>query len=343
MKLLTVVVPVYNTARYLPRCLRSVLVPEALERLEVILVNDGSTDNSVSILLRAARRHPGTVRLIDKENGGHGSAINEGLRAATGRYLRVLDSDDWFDTPAFLRYLDALGDCGEDLIVTPYTQEYTTANQRVFVRYENLTDGKCYSLGELELPGEMPYVPLAAATWDTALLRRCALRLSEHCSYVDMQYILFPIPWVRRVRFIDACVYRYFIGRAEQSMAPGRFLKNLPQHEQVLRSLLDFYAARRGQSDAAARAYIERVISLMVYTHTDILCRRLPGRLAAFRRCRAFDAYLKRTAPAVYRQTDAFAELRLGRRLGFLPLLLGRGVLPRLLRLAHPQPQKDTL
>ncbi len=341
MKLLTVVVPVYNTARYLPRCLRSVLVPEALERLELILINDGSTDSSVSILLRAERRNPQTVRVIDKENGGHGSAINEGLRAASGRYLRVLDSDDWFDTPAFLRYLDALEDCEEDLIVTPYTQEYAAADQRVFVRYDRLTDGKSCSLGELELNGNMPYVPLAAATWSTELLRRCGLRLSEHCSYVDMQYILFPIPWVKRVRFIDACVYRYFIGRAEQSMAPGRFLKNLPQHERVLRSLVDFYAAQRDRLDTAARAYIERVISLMVYTHTDFLCRKLPGRFAAFRRCRAFDAYLKHTAPSVYRQTDSYAELRLGRRLGFLHLLIGRSALPRLMRLIHPHPQKD--
>ena len=331
MKLLTLIIPVYNTSRYLPRCLRSVLVPEALERLELILINDGSTDSSVSILLRAERRYPQTVRVIDKENGGHGSAINEGLRAASGRYLRVLDSDDWFDTPAFLRYLDALEGCEEDLIVTPYTQEYAAADQRVFVRYDRLTDGKSCSLGELELNGNMPYVPLAAATWNTELLRRCGLRLSEHCSYVDMQYILFPIPWVKRVRFIDACVYRYFIGRAGQSMDPAQFLKNIPQHERVLRSLIDFYAAQRHTLGTAARDYIERVISLMTYTHLELLCRRMPGRLAAFRRCRDFDAFLRRTAPEIYRRTDKCAEPRIYRRLGYLPLLLGRRALPRLL------------
>lgn len=331
MKLLTVVVPVYNTARYLPRCLRSVLVPEALDRLELILINDGSTDSSASILLKAARRYPGTVRVIDKENGGHGSAVNAGLRAATGRFFRVLDSDDWFDTPAFLRYLDALGQCDEDLIVTPYTQEFNCAKQRVCVRYAALSGKRSYALDELDLTGEMPYVSLAAATWKTELLRRCGLQLSEHCSYVDMQYILFPIPLVQRVRFINESVYRYFIGRTGQSMDPAQFLKNIPQHEQVLRSLIDFYAAQRPTLNAAARDYIERVISLMTYTHLELLCRRMPGRLAAFRRCRDFDAFLRQTAPEIYRRTDTNTEPRIYRRLGYLPLLLGRRVLPRLL------------
>ena len=331
MKLLTVVIPVYNTARYLPRCLRSVLVPEALDRLELILVNDGSTDGSASLLIKAACRHPGTVRVIDKENGGHGSAVNEGLRIASGRYFRVLDSDDWFDTPAFLRYLDALGQCDEDLIVTPYTQEYSCARPRVCVNYEALSAGRSYALGELDLTGEMPYVSLAAATWKTELLHRCGLQLSEHCSYVDMQYILFPIPFVQRVRYINESVYRYFIGRAGQSMDPVQFTKNIPQHERVLRSLIDYYAAQRQTLSTAARDYIERVISLMTYTHLELLCRRMPGRLAAFRCCRDFDAFLRRTAPEIYRRTDACAESRIYRRLGYLPLLLGRRALPRLL------------
>ena len=331
MKLLTVVIPVYNTARYLPRCLRSVLVPEALDRLELILINDGSTDSSGSILLKAARRYPGTVRVIDKENGGHGSAVNAGLRAATGRFFRVLDSDDWFDTPAFLRYLDALSSCDEDLIVTPYTQEYSWTKPRVCVRYAALSGKRSYALDELDLAGPVPYVSLAAATWKTELLRRCGLQLSEHCSYVDMQYILFPIPLVQRVRLINESVYRYFIGRTGQSMDPAQFLKNIPQHEQVLRSLIDFYAAQRPTLNAAARDYIERVISLMTYTHLELLCRRMPGRLAAFRRCRDFDAFLRQTAPEIYRRTDTNTEPRIYRRLGYLPLLLGRWVLPRLL------------
>jgi len=329
VKLLTVVIPVYNTARYLPRCLRSVLVPEALDRLELILINDGSTDSSGSILLKAARRYPGTVRVIDKENGGHGSAVNAGLRAAAGRYFRVLDSDDWFDTPSFLRYLNALEHCDEDLIVTPYTQEYSCVKPRVCVRYAALSEDRSYALDELDLTGEMPYVSLAAATWKTELLRRCGLQLSEHCSYVDMQYILFPIPFVHRVRFINASVYRYFIGRAGQSMDPAQFLKNIPQHEQVLRSLIDFYAAQRPTLGAAAQDYIERVISLMTYTHLELLCQRMPGRLAAFRRCRDFDAFLRRTAPEIYRRTDTYTEIRIYRRMGYLPLLLGRRALPQ--------------
>ena len=124
MKLLTIVIPTYNTERYLARCLDSLLTEEVLKELEILVVNDGSRDGSLAIARDYAARYPDTVTVIDKENGGHGSTINTGLQAATGRYFRVLDSDDWFDTCNFIKYFRALRHCREDVVITPYTQEY---------------------------------------------------------------------------------------------------------------------------------------------------------------------------------------------------------------------------
>ena len=118
MKLLSIVIPTYNTEQYLRRCLDSVLTSEVLPELEVLVVNDGSKDRSPEIAREYEARYPDTVTLIDKENGGHGSTINEGLRAATGKYFRVLDSDDWFDTCNFVKFFAALHDCDEDVVIT---------------------------------------------------------------------------------------------------------------------------------------------------------------------------------------------------------------------------------
>ena len=105
MKVLTVLIPVYNTEKYIKRCLDSLLVPETLNDIEVIVVNDGSKDHSVEIVKTYVEKYPQTVVLIDKENGGHGSTINAGLKAAKGKYFRVLDSDDWFNTIEFVKFV----------------------------------------------------------------------------------------------------------------------------------------------------------------------------------------------------------------------------------------------
>ena len=108
MKVLSIIVPVYNTEKYLRRCLDSVLVQEALPYLELIAVNDGSKDHSIDILREYQARFPENVVLIDKENGGHGSAVNAGIDAARGKYLRIVDADDWLDTASLPALLNAL-------------------------------------------------------------------------------------------------------------------------------------------------------------------------------------------------------------------------------------------
>ena len=139
MKTLSIAIPVYNTEDYIRRCLDSVLVQEALPYIELIIVNDGSKDSSPEIIREYQARFPENIVFIDKENGGHGSTINAALKAATGKYFRVLDSDDWFDTPEFIKYLKALSACDEDLIVPPYTQEYVYNGTVVPYNYEFFT------------------------------------------------------------------------------------------------------------------------------------------------------------------------------------------------------------
>ena len=322
MKLLSVVVPVYQTEKYLPRCLDSVLVPEALEDLELIVVNDGSRDGSGDIARRYQERYPDTVVFIDKENGGHGSTINAGLEAATGKYFRVLDSDDWFDTCAFLKYLKALRQCDEDLVVTPYTQEYTYSGDKFSYSYEYLTHNHVYQMEKLRFTEDMMYFTMASSTYKLELLRACGLELFEKTFYVDMQYNIYPIPFLKTVRFLDYEVYRYFMGSPTQSMSQQNLMRNLPQHQKVLEFLVDYYVRYRDQVNVNVRRYMGQMIYFMYYTHMDLVCMKMKNRRQSYLMFKEIDAELKRKAPDLYRRVDSFSYLHYSRKLGYLNIWL---------------------
>lgn len=322
MKLLTVVVPVYNTASWLRRCLDSVLVETLRGELELIAVDDGSTDGSSAILREYEAQWPGTMRVIRKENGGHGSAVNTGLAAANGLWFRVLDSDDWFDTPGFLRLMRRLPACREDLIVTPYSREHMDSGLSEAVDYPFLRPETRFTFESLDWHEGMDYFCLASSTWRTDLLRRCGLRLLEHCSYVDMQLALCPVPLIRDFRLIPGPVYRYAIGRSGQSVAPEQMRVQAPMHQRVLSWLAGFYAAQRGSLNPGKARYMRLVLYYMLHTHTQLLLYRVKDRRTARCALRELDDQLRREAPELYDLAGRLPALHLSRRLSYLDLLL---------------------
>ncbi len=322
MKTLSLVVPVYNTEAYLRRCLDSVLLEEIADELELIAVNDGSTDGSLSILREYQARYQEMFILIDKENGGHGSAVNAGLQAAAGRYFRVLDSDDWFDTPGFLHYLSHLSGCQEDLVVTPYSQEYTWNGTEIRHDYAWLENDRAYTMEEIDWSEGMDYFCLASSTWRTELLRGSGLKLPEKCSYVDMEYNLWPIPLVKSFRFLNTPVYRYFLGRPEQSMDPALMQRQTPMHQTVLCRLIAYYAAQAESLGAGKSRYMRLMIYYMLYTHCHLLCIESGNRRRAYREIRTLDAWIRHTSPEIYALGESIPCLRFSRRLRYRNVLL---------------------
>ena len=323
MKLLTIVIPTYNTERYLARCLDSLLTEEVLKELEILVVNDGSRDGSLAIAKSYAKRYPRTVTVIDKENGGHGSTINAGLQAAGGRYFRVLDSDDWFDTCNFIKYFRALRHCREDVVITPYTQEYAYNGQRVDYPYSYFKHDRVYQMEDLVYDESMPYFTMASSTYRTQLLRDCGLKLFEKCFYVDMIFNMVPIPYVKTVRFLNYYVYRYFMGSPTQSMSQANLMRNLPNHERVLNFLIDYYVAHRESVGDNVRNYMGQMIYFMYYTHMDLVCMKLQDRKKAYAMFRELDESLKRRAPELYIRVSVFPYLRVTRALRYLNIRVG--------------------
>jgi glycosyltransferase involved in cell wall biosynthesis len=322
-KLLTIVVPVYNTEIYLKKCLDSVVRSNYIELLDIILVNDGSKDSSVEILREYETEHKESVRVIDKENGGNGSTINVGLDIAEGKYFRVLDSDDWFDTDSFDMYIDFLKTTDVDLVLTNYSREYIYSGESVFQPYEikNIEYEKIYELDKCgaDFFEETFIFRLATSTYKLSILKEADLKLIEKCFYVDMQYNIYPVPFVNTFLFLNYRVYRYFIGRLEQSINYENFVRNYEHHNRVLKDLMYFYIRYKPILPAVKSEYIKRFLIWHIYVHYSIGLEYDKNKKRGRKRARQFDKELKDINMDFYYQVGKkFAKIRINRKTAFL-------------------------
>ena len=318
MKSLTVLVPVYNTEKYIKRCLDSLLVPEVLDDIEIIVVSDGSRDGSTEIVREYVERYPDTIILIDKENGGHGSTINAGIAAAAGRYFRVLDSDDWFNTVDFAEFVARLKEENSDLVVCDYRKEHTYNSKSEYFEYKNLEDGKVYNFDDFDLADlEGEYFVMATSTYKTEVLRKTGLKLLEKTFYVDMQYNVVPITQVDTFTYYHLDIYRYFIGRKEQSMNMDNFVRNQEHHKKMIKWLLEYYTKISGRLSPNKKEYIEIILTYTLNTHYSIYCEYDDNHKRAYSEIKDFDRYLHRVNPVLYERLNCMAYVRYNRKTQF--------------------------
>ena len=123
-KILSVSIASYNVEKFIRKALDSCCIPEIMDRLEVLVVNDGSTDSTLQIAREYEQQYPQTFRVIDKKNGGYGSTVNASIKAATGRYFRLLDGDDWFDREGLIGFIEELSEAQEDMIIAQFKRVF---------------------------------------------------------------------------------------------------------------------------------------------------------------------------------------------------------------------------
>lgn len=318
MKILTVLIPMYNTEKYIKRCLDSLLVTEVFDDIEIIIVNDGGKDKSLKIAQLYEKEFPQAVKLIDKENGGHGSTINVGINNATGKYFRVLDSDDWFNTIDFIKFVKRLGKESADLVVTDYCKEHNYNSKSEYFEYKNLKDGYQYKFDETDLKilnGE--YFVMATSTYKTEILRKSGLKLLENTFYVDMQYNVVPITAVQTFVYYHLDIYRYFIGRKEQSMNMDNFVRNQNHHKKMIKWLIEYYTSISGKLSPNKREYIEMILTYTLNTHYSIYCEYDKNHKQAYTEIVDFDKYLLQTNKVLYERLNCMAYVRYNRKTKF--------------------------
>lgn len=276
MKLLSLIIPTYNMEALLPRCLDSLLVPETLERLEVMVVNDGSKDGSLAVANRYKERFPQTVTVIDKPNGNYGSTINAALPVAQGKYVKVLDSDDWFDTTALVEFLDKLEAVEADMVITHFSILHDDGSREV-TKYnvygrEPYDYGKAYALDDVLKDGYIRFFLMHALTYRTALLRSFGYRQTEGISYTDTEWACYPVFYAKDIVFFDINLYQYNLAREGQTMDPKVIARSLGQMEQMTRQLIRFYGTQdisqlSETRQAFLRQYYTNRIRLMYKCH----------------------------------------------------------------------------
>lgn len=232
-KILTIVIPTYNMQDYLRRCLNSLIVPEEqMQHLEVLVVNDGSKDNSSAIAHEYQDKYPGTFRVIDKDNGNYGSCVNRGLKEATGKYFRILDADDWFDNVELEKFVQSLNYIpSADVVFTNYTI-VKSASKRKTVLPRVLKYNVMQRTEILSLKKDADMLRMHSMTYRTSLLREICLSLQTGISYTDIEYCYFPYKATQTCIALDINLYHYWTARDGQTMSPKSIVKKFD----------DFYA-----------------------------------------------------------------------------------------------------
>ena len=240
MKLLSVTVPCYNSQEYMEKAIES-LLPGGPE-IEILIVDDGSKDGTAEIADRYMQQYPEIIRAIHQPNGGHGDAVMTGLKNATGLYYKVVDSDDWVDTEVLVRILNLLRELKDqavDMLISNYIYDKVGVKHKHTVSYGHvLPQNRVFGWEEIGRFKKGQYLLMHSVIYRTELLRESGLTLPKHTFYVDELYVYNPLPWVKKIWYLDADLYHYYIGREDQSVQEEILLKRIDQYLTVNRLLV---------------------------------------------------------------------------------------------------------
>ena len=269
-KLITFAVPCYNSAGYMDKCIQSIL--KGGPDIEIILVDDGSTkDDTPAICDRYAEEYPDIIRVIHQENGGHGEGVNQGLRHASGLYYKVVDSDDWLDEAALHAALDKLREFAAsnhliDMFVCNYVYEHVEDGSQKVMHYHNVfPQNRVFTWDDIGRFRKSQYLLMHSVIYRTQLLRSCGLELPKHTFYVDNIFVYQPLPYVRSIYYLDVDLYRYFIGRVDQSVNEKVMCSRVDQQVLVTRIMIDAHNLRTvAEQNRKLGAYMFNYLSMMM-------------------------------------------------------------------------------
>ena len=249
---------------YLRRCLDSLIVPEEqMKQLEVLVVNDGSKDNSSAIAHEYQDKYPETFRVIDKENGNYGSCVNRGLKEATGKYIKVLDADDSFDRDNFNDYINFLHTTDADLIVNDFC--FVNENDEVTgLRIYNLPKEKVAFGENIRRIFNRKNFQMHGAAYRLKNVLSINYKQTEGISYTDQEWIYTPLMNVNTIAYFDKIVYRYLIGRVGQTMSPAALKKGISQNQKSILAVMRGYVESRDIPNKFVKDYLydQAIISL---------------------------------------------------------------------------------
>lgn len=288
MKLISFAIPSYNSQDYLHHCVDTIL--SGGEDVEILIINDGSKDNTAAIADEYAAKYPTIVRAIHKENGGHGSGVNRGREEATGLYFKVVDSDDWVSEDALKTLLDTIKkhmaeDTLPDLYITNFVYQHVYDNTQ-FVRHwhKQFPANQFCTWKDVGTFIGSQVILMHSLMYKTELLRKSETILPEHTFYVDNYFAYKPLPLMQKIFYLDVNLYNYFIGRDDQSVNIKNFTKRYDQQLRVMRYMVDAYSYQEiSQMEPPLRKYMLHCLAAIMMNTMMFCCSggNEPERIAA--------------------------------------------------------------
>lgn len=243
MKLLSVAIPCYNSESYMSHAIETLLTGG--DEVEIIIVNDGSKDNTARIADEYGQKYPYIIKVVHQENGGHGEAVNTGLKNATGLYYKVVDSDDWVNEEALQTLLTTIRSYVEknqmiDMYLANYVYEKTCIGKQKVMSYTSVfPQNKVFTWEEVGTFGQSQYVIMHSVVYRTQMLKDCGVVLPKHTFYVDNIFVYTPLPYVKTMLYLNIDLYRYFIGREDQSVNEKVMMGRMDQQLRVTKQMID--------------------------------------------------------------------------------------------------------
>ena len=276
MKYISFAIPSYNSEDYMSHAIESIL--PGGEDVEIIVVNDGSKDGTSEIAHEYKNKYPNIVRVVDKDNGGHGDAVNSGLSHATGKYFKVVDSDDWVDEDSLHKILEFLKELEEedkeiDMLISNYVYEKEGAAHKKCIHYRNvLSQDEVFTWDDVGRFRLDQYILMHSVIYRTSMLKLSQMTLPKHTFYVDNIYVYYPLPYVRKIYYLDVDFYRYFIGREDQSVNEKVMISRIDQQIFVTKTMIDMYHLKN-ISSKKLRHYMVNYLAIMMTVSSILMIR----------------------------------------------------------------------
>lgn len=321
-KVLSVVIPAYNMEKYIKQTLDSLICDEYMDKLEVLVIDDGSKDDTAAIAKTYEDRYPGTFRVVSKENGGHGSALNKGIELATGKYYRPLDADDWVDTAALKAVIAEMEAHDADMVLTNFKKVYEKTQKTENVRISNVWNRKQIDEGKaVPKPGRKVLIYGQVYDFDkelfdyskqylfhfvsyrTQILKDNNIRFDEHVFYDDMEYDIFPLPYVKTVLPIDRYLYQYRLEREGQSVDQSSFARNNKHRRKIVEHITEYYVKNKDLFSPNVYNYLREDILWKIVRQYDIYLTLMKNNSETCNELMGFARTIQRIDQNIYNET----------------------------------------
>lgn len=305
-KNLTISIAAYNVEDYLSNTLESLIV-DNIDKLEVLIVNDGSTDETKRVAEEYCLKYPQTFKLIDKKNGGYGSTINAGIKFATGKYFKQLDGDDWYNTENLNKFINAIDKIDTDVIYTPFITYYEESgseeiNKNNIIKFTE----KIFDIDDIIADIDVLY--MHNLTYKTELLKNNKISIDEHCFYTDTEYVLLPLIFSENIYVLDYPIYMYRIGREGQSVSAEGRKKHWQDHQMVSYTLLELYKQNNKRLGKNKKHYYEKYLASIFASGIGNYLLTLKPTKEIFKEIHKFDEDIKKVSDVIYNLMPLYSK-----------------------------------